>query len=302
MNTKFKLPILITYGIFVFILFLYLTFPFNLLKTRIFTTIQQQTGLTIQANSVSPLLFGGLGIKLKDVTIIGVIPGIDKNISKPIKVDKFWIGISPFSLIFAKPKVTGGTNIFDGSMSITAAFQDFFKSTPNNVKLKLSDINLTSLLNLNEEGIDLKGNLSGVIKLEGDLSNPASLSGEIDSTIEGLSVKKSTFQGFNIPEIFIKKGIIKASILKGDVKIEQFEIGVPTEDIHFIYTGGLKLGRRVQFSQANLIMKVKFSEKLKKELQAFLPLLEPAKKPDGYYVFVQKGGFGDGFPLPMPQP
>ena len=44
--------------------------------------------------------------------------------------------------------------------------------------------------------------------------------------------------------VVIKNGTIKASLLKGDLKIEEFEIGSPSEDLHFIYTGNIKLGRR----------------------------------------------------------
>lgn len=302
MISKYKLPLYIGYGILLFLLFIYLTFPFEQLKTRIFSTIQQNSGLKIEATKVSPLLLRGIGLKFRDVTISGTIPGIDKNISKPITVDKFWIGISPLSLVFAKPRVKGGTNIFGGSIKVTANFQDFLKSPPGSIKIKMRNINLSDMLALKEEGINLKGDLSGTIKLEGDLSNPISLSGEIDTDIDNVLLKKGTIAGFTLPDISIKGGTIKASLLKGDLKIEEFEIGSPKEDLHFIYTGNIKLGRRIQYSQADLVMKIKFSDKLKNDFQAFLPLLEAAKKPDNYYAFKQKGGFADGLPLPVPLP
>ncbi|OGQ36763.1 MAG: type II secretion system protein GspN [Deltaproteobacteria bacterium RIFCSPHIGHO2_12_FULL_43_9] len=302
MASKYKLPFYIGYGIILFLIFIYLTFPFEQLKTRIFATIHQDSGLKIEATSVSPLLLRGLGLKFRGVTISGTIPGLDKNISKPVTVDKFWIGISPLSLIFAKPRIKGGTDIFGGSIKVTANFQDFLKSPPNSVKIKMDDINLSDILNLEEEGINLKGDISGTIKLEGDLSNPVSLSGEIDTDISRVSLKKGMISGFTLPDISIKKGTIKASLLKGDLKIEEFEIGSPSEDLHFIYTGNIKLGRRIQYSQADLVMKIKFSDKLKNDFQAFLPLLEAAKKPDNYYAFRQKGGFADGLPLPVPLP
>lgn len=302
MASKYKIPFYIGYGIILFLIFTYLTFPFEQLKLRIFSTIQQNSGLKIEATKVSPLLLRGIGLKFRDVSISGAIPGLDQNISKPINVDKFWIGISPLSLVFARPRVKGGTDIFGGSIKVTAQFQDFLKSPPNSIKIKMNDINLSEIFNLKEEGINLRGDISGVIKLEGDLSNPVSLSGDLDIDLGNITLKKGMIAGFTLPDVNIKNGTINASLLRGDLKIEEFEIGSPNEDLHFIYTGNIKLGRRIQYSQADLVMKIKFSDKLKNDFQAFLPLLEAAKKPDNYYAFKQKGGFVDGFPLPVPLP
>ncbi|HLB59373.1 MAG TPA: type II secretion system protein GspN, partial [Bdellovibrionota bacterium] len=168
--------------------------------------------------------------------------------------------------------------------------------------ISIDEIQLDQLLPTKKVGINFKGDLNFDGDLEGDFSNPASLSGEVNGEVENFHLDKTTYEGFNIPELTLKKGKFKGSLLKGELKLEVFEFGSPSEDLHVLFEGKIKLGRRLQFSQADLIMKMKFSPRVQQDLKAIIPLIQPALKPDGYYAFLIKGRLGGGLPLPVPLP
>ncbi|MFC2075056.1 type II secretion system protein GspN [Bdellovibrionota bacterium] len=299
MKLNSKTLSLTLYGVILFLIFVYLTFPFDLLKDKIFTTIQSQTGLTIEAEKVSPLLIGGPGISFSQTTLEGTIPNLNYRISPPLKLKTLRVGISPLSLMMLHPKVKIGTNIFGGGLKVHAKFKDFFKTAPQTIWFDVDDFKLENLINI---PINLNGDISIKGSITGEINNPKSLSGDLAGKIKDIKLQKGTYQGFEIPELTLKNGSIKGTLLNGELTFEEFYLGTPSEDLHLIVDGKIRLGRRLQFSQADLILRFKLSEKLKGELKSLLPLIQSALKQDGYHAFMIRGRLGAGLPLPVPLP
>jgi len=150
--------------------------------------------------------------------------------------------------------------------------------------------------------LPLSGKFSGNGEFEGDFNNPTSISGSLSAKIKDFSLKKTTIKDFVVPAVAVSKGTIEASIIKGELKFKTFEIGKKDEDLHLLVDGIIRLGRSVQYSQADMVVRLKFSDKLKKELELYTPFITQFLKDDGYYAFLIKGRLSGGFPYPVPVP
>ena len=278
------------YGVFFllsFVFFLYLLFPYNLIKERVIAAVQQQLGAQteVTVESFKPYRFSGLSLKGLDVRVLDAA-----GPKQLLKITECYGRVSLFSLLLGRPNVNFTVKTGKGELSGTYAQG----STSDELTLDLSSVDLASFPFLAQSlSVPLSSQIDGEISIDLDKQRWTRSSGKIDLDFLGLSIAETTlsFQGepFVLPQLTLAKGRksgVQATLNKGVLSLDalRFDGG----DLTLQLAGKVLLSDQTADSRMNLMGSFSTTDKFNRALP-FLFLVEKQKQPDGTYPLALSG-------------
>lgn len=298
-----KVIIYIFTAIFSFIVFLYFTFPFDVLKNRLLSDVEKSLKgeYEIQVSSVSPKLIAGVSLKGVKILKRG-----DNAQIVAWEADKVNLKTSIFALITGKKMLK--FEIRSGKSNISGRVNVDKNKIQINIELSKFDLSRISYLAI-QYGVKLHSSIDGEIVLDINPNDMVASSGKINIEpnpiqIEPLKISDVPLVGeIDLPQITIGAGksVIKAQMEKGTVHLSEFVLEKGDIDLNLkgkVYIKNLKNIR------LNVRGDLAFSEQIVKSVE-YLNLLQNQKSADGTYPVVIIGNIsrpqikiGD-FPIPL---
>lgn len=241
----------LAFSIFSLLLFIWLTFPYEVLRLRLITQAEQ-AGMALAVQSAGPALFG---IKLKGVQLIPDSPEGLPDTTRALLVDQ--VSVRPSLLPLG---VRVHADVMDGDA--VGAWGLLGDAT---LKVSLDGLNPQRGNFLGYTGLDLDGTLEGELdvtmpKLETGAPDPSKAEGALSLQLLGTQLNGGTLPGalpLDLP-----------SARLGDLQLTlPIEEGVGTltltgngEDLQVQGEGTLHLARRMEQSRVDVTVKLRASE------------------------------------------
>jgi type II secretion system protein N len=277
-------------GIVLFILFFYLYFPYDSLKSRIVESVEKAGGLTIELEKLSPSFV--TGVELKNLRVFK-----DTYPDAPIvSIDEGMVRVGLLSLFRKSKDISFSSKLYAGSargdMVLNGNLIDL-KAAWDNLKLERYD------LIGKRYGINLGGPMSGQVEFHGDRLKISEGKGTLKLTGAGLTLGETSLMGFiKIPPTNIKRLDAQFSLDNGKVGIPQMEI--LGDELSLSISGMVSFDKAAP-KNSGMSLKVKVRPgpgladdfaKFLATAQGFYPALANLKADSqGFYVFGVSGTF-----------
>lgn len=265
----------ISAGIFFYIFFLVVYFPFESIIQDGLSQVDQLTrgAYRITVGEIDPGLF--FKTKFKKLQILRNSGG---QYEAWLDLPEVRVGISYISLLAGNVQASfaakGKKGFLTGELYLT--------DTSHEVDVQLDQLSLDSVPALEHfADTDISGIVSGKIALDLVASQWTKGRGKVDLTIKDLHMSGTTIQGMNIPELDFtptKPGLIKMEMNKGKILVNEFVFAAG--DVAADLKGSIRLNNRFGYSRLNIDGKVQFTEKVVTAV-GYIGLLDGQKNADG---------------------
>lgn len=267
--------------VFSFALFLYWSFPYDVVKNRIVGMIEQGLGqsIVVDIKSFKPYWFTGIDIVGLTISEVGTVGN-----TVLIECKRATARASLFSLIFKRPSVSFDLEMGKGEASGSVQRTE----EAYNVDVEFDNFDLSAFkLIAARTGLNLSGKLDGVVNLRIDRQRPMYTSGKI--SIDFVDMKTATSQlkigemELPLPDLAFSKGNstrLKMSLDKGVVSVDNFTM--TGGDIGLTLNGKIFLAAKFDNYRFNLSGAFNPSKKLADALP-FLFIVEKEKQSDGSF-------------------
>ena len=262
-----------------FLFFVYLTFPFNILKESVVMKLNKATGLNIAVYDLSPSLLLGIeaqGVSLKTPT------------GQEVKFSVVEVSLSTLHLFIGRLRcVLEVQDAQENPLEVAAGFGLFSliadatsgkPPLPDKITVKASNYGLNDLTayalsfyagkaSTNPlivpllEQMEVRGSLNVDIKLALDLEDPTASDGSLDLNI-GEFVLAMNAPDFTIDDQIFEKALIKANLSGGSLKIQE-DSEFSSQDISVQISGNLDLKTPLPSSVMNLSIPLQIKGALK---------------------------------------
>jgi type II secretion system protein N len=273
----FHAAIFIFLGVFFFILFLYIGFPYETLKRRIIGELEAKTPFRYEIEEIRPHPLSGLTFKN-----IAVYTRVDSERVKVLGVERFRITLSILQLLWRKVYLRLWGKMLDGTVD-----GDFLKEGRGG-KLTLvgRDVNLQHIHFLQEvKGVELSGILQGKTMIGLREGNLFGQSGTAEFQISGAVLKRLPLPGI-AP---LRVGHIQGHIELEHGKIILKQLTSSGGDFNGQVLGNIFLNSHLPQSRLNLKITIKPSGKFDPRYRMLLSLLGSQGKAKGVYAFSLRG-------------
>ena len=257
-------------------IFLYISFPYTILKEAAITQIAKQTGFDVRIHSLGPKL--PLGFELEKVEV--ALPTGQKG----IELESAVVRLSVLSLFVANATIDleleskdGGTLESEVSISLIDALSG--QVMPHYAYLSADGFALGHLIRFGiqkgKEALkgqalvaDLLGNfgakgaLHGELELSLDTGKPTASSGSVD-----LSIKKGLLMidpSLGMADQKFEKALVKAQLKGGKLKIDN-RSGFHTQGLKIDVFGAVAMKNRIDKSSLNIDVKIELDKGLKEQ-------------------------------------
>jgi type II secretion system protein N len=271
---KKPLEILSLLGLFLFsfVLFLYLTFPYEVLKETISVELSGATGYSVRIGELSPRL--PLGAEVKDVAI-----EIDDS-AGGLKFSSISADISLFSLLIGNiaPEMEiesgGGKLKLESELSVFDLIGGNFFPTSVSIEAKKFPVDdlITFTLNSGDpssnpmigllSNIGLKAKLNGNIDFELNSKNLTRSKGAVNLNLSDAKLILS-HPMVGLADQKFKRAKIMASVESGKIQIDKTSKFV-SNDLDIGLSGKVDLQSRIQQSRLNLEVAIKVGGEIQK--------------------------------------
>lgn len=265
----------ISAGIFFYIFFLVVYFPFESIIQDGLSQVDQLTrgAYRITVGEIDPGLF--FKTKFKKLQVLRNSGG---QYEAWLDLPEVRVGISYISLLAGNVQASfaakGKKGELDGELYLT--------DTSHEVDLHLDQLSLDSVPALEHfADTDISGIVSGKIALDLVASQWTKGRGKVDLTIKDLHMAGTTIQGLDIPELDFtasKPAVIKMEMNKGKILVNEFTFA--EGDVAADLKGSIRLNNRFDYSRLNIDGTVKFTEKVVTAV-GYIGLLDGQKNADG---------------------
>lgn len=277
----------VIFGVFSFLLFIYLTFPFDALKDRILADVEKNLKgeYEISVGSVSPRLL--IGVTLKSVKIIDRGGGTAAAV---FEADRVRLKTSLISMMFGSPTVKYDVKVGKGRIVGKIGSE----KNKTHLEMRLVDFDLGKIaFLLSKYGLQLKSEINGDIKLDLDSEQIIRSTGIINMEPNGIKILPSKLKAgalgeVDIPEMLIAggKSVISADLQRGAIKVNKFVFEQGDFDLDL--NGSVYLSSKFENFRLNLKGGFKISDKMNQALP-FLFIISNQKKEDGVYPVTISG-------------
>lgn len=305
---KRTLQILALVGLFLvsFALFLFMTFPYEVLKESLAAELSQQSGYTIRIGDMSSSL--PLGLKMENVRV-ETPTGSASLTLKSLKV-----GVSVLGFLLGKVATTvEATAGQAGDLEVGADFGIFDliggNSVPKRVTLESSAFPLdevatfglsvaTSGPNANPmmapllSAIGVSGLLNGNMDFKLDAKNPTQSTGAMEITL-AKAVLKLSHPSLGLPDQEFKKAMIKAKVENGAVVLDK-NSGFVSDELELNMDGKVTLKPDALASLLDLKVVFKLNKGLKEKFGFLMDAMTGSATSEGQLTMQVRG--------PMQQP
>ena len=299
MKTFGKILLYFFSGVFFFLFFLYLTFPYQILKEKIVSSVSKETKTLVSIENLGPRF--PLGLTLDKIRFYK--PG-----SGDLEIQKVDVRLGFFSLLFGGLNVSLRVEDFSGeALELDGSFRlkDFLDAqsqpVPSYLSLVSDKFDIAPFVNYylsskaSEKGLNpvlksalkdtlflgkLKSNATFNFDRKDVLSSKGSL--DIQFVEAGLNILSLPFQNF-------KKARIKTSLNKGLFEFSP-DTKIISDDLTIEVSGNIKQAEKLMMSKLDVTMKVKMVDELKESFGMLLDLAT-GKPSEGEARVKVKGSF-----------
>jgi len=261
--------------IFSFLFFIYLSFPYAILKEAVVSKLSQATGYSIRVKSLGPNLPLGFYAEGVQVGITDASDGLDL---KSLEFD-----ISLLSLLVGS--ISGNaelTSTNDGYFEVDVDFSifDLFARSfiPSYISFEAEKFELNSVFRLIFAVIDqkfpgfgfvssTKGNLNGKMEVSLDTSDVTQSSGSMQISLKPASLALD--ESFKLGIQNFEKAKIQADMKSGEVKIKK-KSGFKSQLLQIALDGNVKLKKPLYSSSLNVKIGVELFKDLKDQIGPLL--------------------------------
>jgi len=267
--------------VFSFLLFLYWTFPYNILKDRIISGIEGSLGgnMMVSVKELSPYWFTGVSISGLKVKSAGGGPGAEL-----VTFDEMQVRVSVLSALFGSPRVK--FNLDTGKGEISGVVRRGEGEMDVDVDIDNLDFKSFKIITA-KTGLKLSSKIDGDIKLKVDTQRPIRSIGSISLDLGDLKIGAADIKlgemELPLPELILSKrrgSEIKLEVGKGTLQFKSFKL--TGGDLELDLSGKVFLSNNVENYRFNLTGSFKASAKLSEALP-FLFIVEKQKREDGSY-------------------
>lgn len=230
--TKFKHIKPVSYTLFfliIFVLFLFVTFPGEVIKKRIVSEIENNTPYRadIETVDVSPLLKVNLkGVKLYKADALF------------IELESVDVSPSLFTVFSDSPRFPFTARLWggevDGSIRLNKS-----SGALSEIDATVKRVNINSIPSLlspdSKDAVKLAGLMDGEVHL---VMTPQA-KGSMSFEIEGLKLEDIKLKGFSLPSLTDLKSVFRGNVDGGITKIEEFTVFGPEIDLDITGTAPL---------------------------------------------------------------
>lgn len=263
--------------VFSFIVFLYWSFPYDILKDRVTGSLGGNYDITVE--ELSPYWFTGI-----DVSGVSVrSPGGGEN-AEIINIKRLKGRASLFSLIFGSPRISFDVEVGKGEISgVARQSEDEY-----DIDVEFDDVDLKYFnLVAAKTGLKMSSRINGNVDLKIDRRRPIRSEGRIllelgDLKIAAAEVKLGEM-AMPLPDITLsqRKGSnIDLEMGKGTVNVKSFKL--KGGDFELDISGKIFLSNNVDNYRFNLTGSFKATDKLGEALP-FLFIVDKQKREDGSF-------------------
>ena len=273
----FHAVVFILLGIFLFILFLYIGFPYETLKRRIKGELEAKTPFFYEIEEVRPYPLSGL--TFKNVVIYS---SVGSKKVKVLGVERIRVTVSLLPLLWRKVSLRLWGNILGGTVE-----GEVSKRGPQGELTLLGrDVKLQQIHILRDVvGVEMEGILRGRTAFtlgEGGISEQ---SGTAEFAISEAMLSKVPLPGIAPLRVGRVQGNIE--LRRGNVIIKR--LAFSGGDLSGQVLGTILLNPHFPESRLNLRISIKPSAKFDPKLQVLLSLLGRQGQGEGFYAFSLKG-------------
>lgn len=259
------------YFLAVFLLFLFLLFPFERIKSRIEAEVRLRTPFELSIGRVSPRFINRFA--LSDVLLSDAEGRV--LFESPLVRTK----VSLFALLRGILKTDLRADAYGGELLVRL----HQGGGRNSFLVDADDLDLAAYPLLRERGFPLAGKAGGTFEMDNS-------EGKGRLWVKGLALRELKVQGFSVPDLDFEQGWIEGEI-KGDRLIVK-KLELDGKELTIRAAGDVVLRRT---GLLNLQMKVKPSERLLREQSGYFALLK-IRDAEGYYPFSVGGTVAAPFP------
>lgn len=271
-----------------FIVFLYLTFPYDGIKNSLVAQIEDKAPLKVEISELKP--FRLTGIQFKNVKIASqndpnkVYFMVDNGRTR-VHIMPFLLGILPF----VKTKIVMDFDLYGFGGGI--AGQVVLKGREMAVAANFRDFDLARMgadKQLSQFGqINLLGKSDGSFEWYINEDMPKASKGKVRLEYRGLRLMNSTVYGKPLPDIvFNDPSVIQLSLANKFLNIDEWSLTSKNLDVQA--EGKITMRDKFDNSRIGLNFKIKPSEDIEDSLGAFAFFL-PEPDDEGYYKFSVSG-------------
>lgn len=252
--------------VFLFLFFLLIRFPFQNLRGYLFGKIYQNTKILIVADDIYLSFFGWPGLGIRNVAVTLPMGGSELDLASEKVIARVGLG-----------------GIFPPSPSFSLAMRDLKKGGDLDLAFSQKGSQMSASVEADDVQLEqlrfsaLPNSIIGKLNAEGDVdvdtTDLAKSTGEIEIDVANLklppfNIQLSPAYGFVIPAMNIGALKAKIKIKNGVAEIGTFQLGKDGSELKGSVTGDIKLGRSIMSSVANIIIRLEFSDNIKKSSQA----------------------------------
>lgn len=279
-----------------FLFFVYLTFPFNILKESLVMKLNKATGLNVAVYDLSPSLLLGIeaqGVSLKTPTGQEVkFSAIEASLStlrlftgrlrcmlevqdaqkNPLEVT------ASFGLFALIADATSGKPPLPNQITIKAKNYGLDDMTAYALSSYASQPSTNPLIVPLLEQMEVRGNLNADIVLDLEMEDPTASDGKLDLSIGDFALAMNAHD-FTIDDQIFEKAQVKAKLSGGSLKIQEGS-EFSSQDISVRVSGDLNLKTPLTSSVMNLSIPLQIKGALKDQF--------------GFLIDAMLKGSGDG--------
>jgi type II secretion system protein N len=295
-------------------LFSYVTFPFDRLRTRIQNEFNAgQAGpspLTLRLGHLSSYWFSGIqadGVEL--ISPPSSTPPEDAakpNKPKIMRIDSVHARVSLLRLLFGTMHVNFGADAFGGEISGFTSDADGGRK----LEIDIEDLGLADAPMLADMiGLPIGGSLAGHVEFLLPESKLSKAEGKVDLKFSSLSAgdgKTKVLNAIALPKVEVGDLTLKATAVAGALKIDQ--LSAAGKDIDLQSDGSVRLRDSFDASVLSMNARFKFNDRFTNKddmtrglfgapgssvpgLFDLVPQNKHAKRPDGFYGWRVSGTF-----------
>lgn len=254
-----------------FLIFLFLLFPFDRLRSRIESEVRLRTPCELSIARISPRFFNT--VLLSEVVVS------DKSGKVLFESPAVRTTVSLFGLLRGLTALSMKASAYDGELLVKA--QQGHGS--RYLFIDGSGLDIGGYPLLRDAGFHLTGRLGGNFEMIGD-------SGKGRLWIKGVTSRDLTIKGFKIPDLDFEQCWFEAEV-KGDRLLVK-KLEMDGKELKVRATGDLVLRER---GMMNLTIKLKLSERMMQE-QSWVTAVLKNKDAEGYYQFILGGTLAEPMP------
>jgi len=254
-----------------FLLFLFLLFPFDRLRSRIESEVRLRTPCELSIARISPRFFNT--VLLSDV-VISAKSGKVLFESPAVRTT-----VSLFGLLRGLTALSMKASAYNGELLVRV------QQGPGSQYLFIdgSGLDIGGYPLLRDAGFHLTGRLGGNFEMTGD-------SGKGRLWIKGVTLRDLVIKGFKIPDLDFEQCWLEAEV-KGDRLLVK-KLEMDGKELKVRATGDLVMRER---GMMNLTIKLKLSERMMQE-QSWVTAVLKNKDAEGYYQFILGGTLTEPMP------